>query len=292
MSYYYTKNFDSSIYYGQDGAILTDQDWPRDILNADDWAKWLAGKEPRFPKYLADSQWFNFTSTLGYFQEYCHGLNFDGSEDDEVFLNNYKANLRKKLEVDFSNVLKILNNVNDLKPELGVKWFTDSPFILESKLSKYTAIEYSPENYIVLMCAYSIMQCDEGITGLLENDAIKSAGCFLYSDIATKLIWETRILMTKDNRSIEDRYLDEQYVSEQFKLMQFDARSKNATKGHKDTYELKNQAIEYWRLHIDPELSNPKAADLLLKIVKVSHRKLVEYVAEARRESLPSASKV
>lgn len=44
---------------------------------------------------------------------------------------------------------------------------------------------------------------------------------------------------------------------------------KNAFKSHKETYELKNQAIEHWRSHIDPKLSNPKAADLLLKVVKV-----------------------
>ena len=61
---------------------------------------------------------------------------------------------------------------------------------------------------------------------------------------------------------------------------------------HIETYELKNQAIEYWRSYIDPKLSNPKAADLLLKVVKVSHRKLVDYVAEAKRENLPPASKV
>ena len=64
----------------------------------------------------------------------------------------------------------------------------------------------------------------------------------------------------------------------------------NAYKSHAETYELKNQAIEYWQSHIDPKLSNPKAADMLLKVVKVSHRKLVEYVAEAKRKSLPPAS--
>lgn len=61
---------------------------------------------------------------------------------------------------------------------------------------------------------------------------------------------------------------------------------------HTETYELKKYAIEYWREHIDPKLSNPKAADLLLKVVSVSHRKLVDYVAEAKRENLPTASKV
>jgi len=64
----------------------------------------------------------------------------------------------------------------------------------------------------------------------------------------------------------------------------------NALKRHAETYELKEQAKDYWRKHIDPKLSNPKAADLLLKVVPVSHRKLVEYVAEAKRENMRPAS--
>lgn len=64
----------------------------------------------------------------------------------------------------------------------------------------------------------------------------------------------------------------------------------NARKRHAETYELKKQALEHWRTHIDPKLSNPKAADLLIKVVPVSHRKLVEYVAEAKRENIPPAS--
>lgn len=59
---------------------------------------------------------------------------------------------------------------------------------------------------------------------------------------------------------------------------------------HIETYELKKQAKDYWRKHIDPKLSNPKAADLLIKVVPVSHRKLVEYVAEAKRENMRPAS--
>ena len=58
---------------------------------------------------------------------------------------------------------------------------------------------------------------------------------------------------------------------------------------HSETYALKKQAKEYWLEHIDRKLSNPKAADLLMKIVPVSHRKLVEYVAEAKRENIHSA---
>lgn len=66
--------------------------------------------------------------------------------------------------------------------------------------------------------------------------------------------------------------------------------SKAAFVRHKETYILKEQAIDYWREHIDSNLSNPKAADLLIKIVPVSHRKLVEYVAEAKRKNIRLAS--
>jgi hypothetical protein len=59
---------------------------------------------------------------------------------------------------------------------------------------------------------------------------------------------------------------------------------------HKETYELKKQAIDYWTKNIDKSLSNEKAADLLIKIVPVSHRKLSEYISEAKK--LHSASKV
>lgn len=57
-----------------------------------------------------------------------------------------------------------------------------------------------------------------------------------------------------------------------------------AHKRHAETYELKEQAISHWRTNIDPKLSNPKSADLLMKVVPVSHRKLVEYIAEAKRK--------
>ncbi len=59
---------------------------------------------------------------------------------------------------------------------------------------------------------------------------------------------------------------------------------------HSETYALKAQAIEHWHKHIDPKLSNPKAADLLAKIVPVGHRKLVEYVAKAKLENIHPAS--
>lgn len=74
------------------------------------------------------------------------------------------------------------------------------------------------------------------------------------------------------------------------KQLKKEMASRAAFNSHKETYALKKQAKDYWREHIDPKLSNPKAADLLIKIVPVSHRKLAEYVAEAKREKVRSAS--
>ena len=65
----------------------------------------------------------------------------------------------------------------------------------------------------------------------------------------------------------------------------------NAIKRHAETYATKKMLMDYWHEHIDPKLSNEKAADLLKKIEPLSHRKLSEYVAEAKRENIRLASK-
>ena len=67
---------------------------------------------------------------------------------------------------------------------------------------------------------------------------------------------------------------------------------KNAFKRHKETYELKKQAIEHWCNNIDLNLSNDKAAAKLAKIVPVTIRILSGYVAEAKRQNIHPASKV
>ena len=63
-----------------------------------------------------------------------------------------------------------------------------------------------------------------------------------------------------------------------------------AKKRHRENYELKEQAIMFWQENIDPNLSNDKAAEILMRIVPISFRKLSEYVGEAKRENLPLAS--
>jgi hypothetical protein len=64
-----------------------------------------------------------------------------------------------------------------------------------------------------------------------------------------------------------------------------------AQKRHLETYELKKQAIDFWCANIDSKLSNEKAADLLTKIVPLSHRKLSQYVSEAKKQNIHPASK-
>ncbi|SEO36943.1 hypothetical protein SAMN05216404_11917 [Nitrosospira multiformis] len=57
----------------------------------------------------------------------------------------------------------------------------------------------------------------------------------------------------------------------------------NALKRHHETYMLRNEVVEYWKANISPSLSNEKAADALLKTFPLSHRKLKQYVAAAKR---------
>jgi len=71
-----------------------------------------------------------------------------------------------------------------------------------------------------------------------------------------------------------------------------DAARKKAYLRHKENYELKKQAIDYWCANIGLNLSNDKAASELVKVVPLSHRKLSEYVSEAKRLKIHPASKV
>lgn len=56
---------------------------------------------------------------------------------------------------------------------------------------------------------------------------------------------------------------------------------------HAENYAMKEQAINYWNENIDKSLSNEQAATLLLKVVPLSHRKLSQYVSEARKKNTP-----
>jgi hypothetical protein len=59
---------------------------------------------------------------------------------------------------------------------------------------------------------------------------------------------------------------------------------------HIETYSLKAEIVAHWKREIDPKLSNEKAATTLKRHFPLSHRKLAEYVAEAKKE-LRSAGK-
>lgn len=53
---------------------------------------------------------------------------------------------------------------------------------------------------------------------------------------------------------------------------------------HVQTYKMRDEIIAHWKREIDPKVSNDKAATILKKQFPLSHRKLAEYVALAKRE--------
>lgn len=53
---------------------------------------------------------------------------------------------------------------------------------------------------------------------------------------------------------------------------------------HADNYALADEARKYWRENIDPTLSAQKAADNLLRVVPLSHKKLAELVAAEKKK--------
>ncbi|MEO6823990.1 MAG: hypothetical protein ABI167_04550 [Nitrosospira sp.] len=58
----------------------------------------------------------------------------------------------------------------------------------------------------------------------------------------------------------------------------------NALRRHVETYQLRDEVIEYWKANISLTLSNEKAANLLVSRFPLSHRKLNQYIAEAKRK--------
>jgi hypothetical protein len=144
---------------------------------------------------------------------------------------------------------------------------------------------------LLRITACSFAQCE---VAEAEYDELK-----ILLDEYEKVLTVVRLRSEKNNGELGDELLalfaeqNNQIAKSLISAAKFEktrqARSA-ALARHTETYALKKQAIEYWHEHIDPNLSNPKAADVLIKVVPVSHRKLVEYVAEAKRENIPPAS--
>lgn len=67
-------------------------------------------------------------------------------------------------------------------------------------------------------------------------------------------------------------------------VLENNAASFLAHKRHSENRQLSSEAIEYWRNNIDPKLSASKAANELLKVVPLSHKKLAELVAAEKKK--------
>lgn len=53
---------------------------------------------------------------------------------------------------------------------------------------------------------------------------------------------------------------------------------------HAENYALANDALKYWREKIDPNLSASKAANELIGVVPLSHKKLAELVSAEKKK--------
>ena len=61
------------------------------------------------------------------------------------------------------------------------------------------------------------------------------------------------------------------------------AASQMAKRRHAENYALANDAVKYWQENIDPKLSAQTAANELLRVVPLSHKKLAEIVSAAKK---------
>lgn len=191
MKKYYPKNFNPADFYGEDGAIVFEKDWLYDENSI--WRLHLNDAEGKFPSHLANSIWFDFTAALDYFCQYYEGLLFDDSVDKKKALVKFKLDLQSALLICFQKVKDSISKKYGLNQAL----YKFSPFIYESCL--FEDDTYDNRQYVSLMSAYSILQIDEGITGLLEKDAVKSASCFHYSAKAIDCIFEQILYESKDD---------------------------------------------------------------------------------------------
>lgn len=53
---------------------------------------------------------------------------------------------------------------------------------------------------------------------------------------------------------------------------------------HAENYELATDALEFWRVNIDPSMSAQKAASILERVVPLSHKKLAELVSKEKKK--------
>lgn len=57
-----------------------------------------------------------------------------------------------------------------------------------------------------------------------------------------------------------------------------------AKRRHAENYALAGEAVKYWRENIDPGLSAAKAANDLVRVVPLSHKKLSEIISTAKKD--------
>lgn len=110
--------------------------------------------------------------------------------------------------------------------------------------------------------------------GLFSLDRAYSAYKKQKGEIAAQWLMHAISLVTLVDRSSKEAK----------QAIQSEIARLSAQKRHKEDYELREQAKQYWIANIDHLLSNEKAAFFLSKQVPLAHRTLVSIISEARKD--------
>lgn len=180
MNNYYTKNFDVTDFIHKNCEKVFEKDWLYDENSF--WHLHIKDADGKFPSHLANSMWFDFTDAIDCFYLNYEGLFFDNSINEKKALTKFRIDLKIGLQICFQKVKEVISK----KYGLNFALYKFSPSALDCCLFEDEG--YDHKQYISIMSAYAILQIDEGITGLIEKDAVKSASSFLYSARAIECI--------------------------------------------------------------------------------------------------------
>lgn len=109
---------------------------------------------------------------------------------------------------------------------------------------------------------------------LVEN--LETLSCGERLALVTNILVAEGIINEIDGRQRSDQDARDVIRS----LARMGARSR-----HKETADLKEEIVAYWRANIAPTLTANKAANLLIRQFPISHRKAAEYVSEAKKHT-------
>lgn len=184
---------------------------------------------------------------------------------------------------DYDDILlSLLDNMADLHEKIwelaekkGIPRTDDSAKMLTIKCNQIAHSEIIPntnevENIIAML--FSVYE----ISNRIIEDSNK------YIDVKLKAVSDAWFYFGLISYELNGTVIDEDSL---LKMGSTILGKKGAYVRHAETRSMREDAIDYWRKNIDPKLSAPKAANELIKIVPLSHRKLEEIIREEQKKS-------